>query len=683
MNYSGDVRQLHSIGSLVSVSSHYSFISSGVTSYFGSTTELDTNNSYRVIGNISSFFNPSSKVNAGRIKTIPPRLRHNIVSYPSGDCPIAAISLPGFSPNNIINIIDKSDSFFENTPEYHKDELIAYSDNGFYSGVYYPYNQNASGKIDFLVTDKVLNRPLYFQYQVRFDVRADSLLSTLQIYKNNEELIDQSQYILEFNYNLFSEETINDRYDRTLTWGNIDKEKQDHRVRILLDDSFINENDFYVVKYNKVNGSILTPHSELLEIKNLYEQNIDYNVLNGVYIPQNSFISKKTNLYIKKDPRRIIKNLGITQIKENSYQTDQTSSWYLRINKGSFLTHSGYWNNSPSGLLYKTINPLFQNETPFVISSVKPRVVSSNILKVEDVPITIDDVLYSYPNYEIPFYDKHSFDILDNPGKISVDINGVQNSGVKIRSIDREKGYIMLDTELQAADEIELTFYADGSKYIVVDNFQLNPKMKNGGEDFHISGHFNGFGLAILPYKESDPYSKLLWMYDPATELSTRTYTCIPPVGQSSLYPSGTLTGNNNFFNLCEVNINAMSSNLIRVDDARVIGGGVTSMKTLNEKLTKSKVDVKESSWYSDIGYLDGEPLPNNSNIIIHIPRQIINNLINRWISNGSYQPNSQLTLTEWAEVEVKHYINQTIRRYISAGSDYILVDENFKRIFS
>jgi hypothetical protein len=64
--------------------------------------------------------------------------------------------------------------------------------------------------------------------------------------------------------------------------------------------------------------------------------------------------------------------------------------------------------------------------------------------------------------------------------------------------IDRYKGFIELNKVLNILDEIELSFHLDDSNFILLENFELNPKISvSGGCRYHINSYPNGFGIAL------------------------------------------------------------------------------------------------------------------------------------------------------------------------------------------
>ena len=167
------------------------------------------------------------------------------------------------------------------------------------------------------------------------------------------------------------------------------------------------------------------------------------------------------------------------------------------------------------------------------------------------------------------------------------------------------------------------------------------------------------------------------------------------------------------------ITLNELSPEVLTITDARVIAGG----------LDKSKLNFlknNENNSFVDVGYVDGELLPYESLKIIHLPSKVYPDLIDKWKKSGLFNPNLysdissfeiesligstdpkdiatleyynnllqgkasngdvykdpyQIMLNECAEKEASYYLDRMIKKYLSAGMQYILLDENFKEI--
>jgi hypothetical protein len=259
---------------------------------------------------------------------------------------------------------------------------------------------------------------------------------------------------------------------------------------------------------------------------------------------------------------------------------------------------------------------------------------------------------------------------------MAIDVNGVTRTDIKVKSIDTQKGFIQLDTNLDPTDEIEVTFFMSPSGNFLIQNLELNPKVTGTDvADFHISGYPDGFGIAVRPYSDSVsgwyPY-----IYDLSEPEATRTLQNIYKFGRvyESVTPNWT---DDDFVTVCEVDLNRLSSEIVTLVDARTAGGGVMMDRELREwfKLNYSGgIQEHEKDWYTDYGYFGGAPLSNSSIIVIHIPNEVLETLENRWIDYYTTEMNDPTEARDRAYKEYKHNLDQTIRRHISAGTEYIIV---------
>lgn len=631
----------------------------------------------------------SFKMFNSRTKTIFPSLRVNYSASPNltdADCPIAAIELDGFSPNKIINLISYEDEIYQNTNDFNTIETI-YKSGLYFDIKHYDYSNLSSGLIDFLITD-VLNgdsstkSPVFYQYEFLYDVNISNNNEPLiNVYRNNELKLDKSQYIIQFSTDLL--QTSNQRYGNTI-WrglGLLPTTVSKCRIRLLFPLDFFTSDDYFIVEYEKSLASAKFYQRELVELTKLYSTNDFKIVSNGLYLTDSSRVSNLSNiLYIVKDPCKKIKPLGITSIKPQSgsqtYLPDKTVSWSLRINNGSFLIPSGYYNSSSE--LFYYVNDSYNSQLQ-AITNVKPTVINGNIIKIKEAPIYVNETLYTYPDYIIQSYDTDDLNTVTPSGKIGIFINGENRNDINILSIDRSKGYIYLDKNLNSTDEVELSFYNQQSSYTILDNVELNPTL-SGMATFNIQDYINtGIGIAIKSYSLTN--SGYFYLYDPSKNESERVVYSIPKTNE--LVTSG-YWNDASYMRICELHVNQLSKDSISYLDARRIGGGLKTKDDISTWFNSmyNNVGKYEKEWYSDNSYYDGYPLSNNGLIIIHIPEDKINSSIQKWIdyyidqykSNGDELETNIERATIQAISEFKYYLDQIIRRYISAGTDYILV---------
>ena len=603
-------------------------------------------------------------LNVSKLKTYNPILVSQENSYNMGDCPIAAIEYQDFSPNKIINIKTKENSVYENSIDYNKIEYLVYNDYPI-PVLHYPYHTTYNDKLSYLITDQFSNsqngKPLFYQYELKFDAFTNiSGLVIKNIYKNNEIKIDKNEYKIQYSYETLV--TGSTRYSDT-SWGEYSLENI-HRVRVLLPYYFSSKTDFYTIEYDKYVYGVQSYQKELIEITSLYTST-DYTISSsGVSLTGSSKINLYSNLVIIKDPNKRINPLDIIAVKgQNLYCSDQVTQWKLRINQGSFYLASGIY-TGVSGYLYNIEKVV---PTCIPLSNIKPIQINSNILQVKETPIYVDETLYKYPLYKIDIYDKNIYTLYDQSGKIAIDINGVTRSDIKIKSIDRQKGFIELDSDIFPTDEIDLFFYTDKNGFILLENLELNPKVNSSGSSYNISDFPDGLGIALKPW---DNTSASLYPYIYSLSLPSVGYQLLD-VGTTGF----SVVLDDSYFRLCEINLNRLTTDIIKVTDARIIGGGVIQNDKLNSWFITnfSGLYEREKLWYSDIGNYDGIPLAHNSVILIHIPQQLIDNLIQKWINYYKTSlPDDKAEII--GNKEFKFYLDQTIRKYISAGSDYIII---------
>lgn len=634
---------------------------------------------FTYISTITGVGQPDHLLNDSKLRTLHPILKVDDAprSFYDWDCPIAAIELTGFSPNKIINIISNAESVVENTYGYCETKLIPYNPYGIFTIPDYPAS-TASGTLSYLLTDKVSNnqngKKLYYQYELMYDCSTDNNIE-LSIYKNNEVLMTTLDYLLEFSTDLLS--AGNSRYSDT-TWI---KELSDdivHRVRILLPIEVGDKEDFYIVKYKKSLNNATIETDELVDIKPIYEQDVDFSIT-GHFL---SFLTAKVNTYsdifIVKDPEKLIKPLDIMVLKDNIYQSDKTSSWRLKLNVGSFKGRLNPFTNI-DGYFYKSSNIYNNGYIPVV--SIKPELITTNILKIDEYPIYLDS--YTYPNYEVQLYDPNEELLADIQGKIAVQVNGKARTDLKIKSIDTKKGFIYFENAFSNTDEIEISCYVEASSYLMIPNLELNPKIPYPPTDegFHISGYLGGVGIAYRPYDPNILETAYPYLYNPLEPVSSRTCYLLQDLGDST----STYSWNDNMFSVCELNINHITTDIVKITDARRVGGGVNINSVdlwFKNELNDGTITDNEQRWYTGIGNYDGLPLAHASTIMIHIPIDKIDELRQKWIDEVGLNPD----VTNPVDIGTKGfnaYLDQTIRKYISAGTDYILIPTESDGTFS
>lgn len=632
-------------------------------------SEIITTEAELVSGYVAGAGLVSCKINYSRQSGIFPELRRNY-TYSSDDCPIAAFEYVGFSPNKVLSIASNENYFYENTTEYYASETIVKNGSVFPLD-HYQWFDSSSGIVNYLVTDFKAEgqngAPLYYQYELLFDAYSTEDEDLLFLYKNNEVLVKPDMYGVQYSYDLLGPPTSSGRYTST-SWRKFDVTSTIHRVRILLPLACSNVDDYYTVAYKKNLYGAVSRQRELVELQPIYAQGSDYYVNNSILklTSGSSISSDLLALYVIKDPKDRIKPMGIDP---PNYQPDEISSWRLRLNPGSILVNSGEFSGSSNNFYYIG-NPY--NSSAFPVSNVRPSFVSEAVIKVDQYPVYIDSTSYTYPSYKIDLYDKSTTSLTSNAGKVAIEVNGVSRSDLKITSIDREKGFFMVNTALNPSDEIELSFYVNPTGYLVIDNLELNPKIRGNVSELYITGFYDGLGIALMPYNSGDSSTWYPYAYDISTDESSRTMYGIVPVGSASRTANWVGSG---FWTVCEIDVNRLSSEMVKVTDARVVGGGIQDFKALDEwGALESSVTSHEFEWYSEIGYYGGVPLSSASIIVIHIPSGVFFDARDKWIDSMSGILDDPREARDAGIREFNYYTDQVIRRYISAGTEYILI---------
>lgn len=618
-----------------------------------------------IYGNVVGVGLDYSKINFSRQRAIYPELRVND-RFDSRACPISAFEYVGFSPNKVINIISREDDIPENSTSFYTIETLKKNDNDpYFPLLHYTYVDDPAANKDYLITDITTTTqdrlPLFYQYELLFDAKILEDESLLSIYKNNETLVPRDSYVLQYSYDLIS---VNGRYSET-NWGLRDPSETVHRVRILFP-ATINSSDFYTVSYKKSVYNAVSDQRELVELRPLYS-NSDFTIEeSGVLRTSESKLpSDVSRLYIIKDPSRRLVTAGI---EPPVIQHDDLTSWFLRLNAGSFYIGSGQFNSNRT-TFYNLSNVYNSENIP--ITDVKPTLISDDIIKVDQFPIYINPSGYVFPLYTIETYEPGLTGMVDTFGKIGVAVNGLSVPGLKILSIDRPRGYIQLNRSLNPTDNITLSFYVDKEQYVLIDNLELNPKSNNPNTLYHISDYPNGLGIAIAPYVTTSGNSHYLYLYDASEPEDTRSCYLIPPVCGTGIVTAW----NEDFVTLAELNINRLSKDMVKITDARRIGGGISDWAALNKATANlCGFDKHEVEWYSNVGYYGGQPLGVGGSVIITIPSGVLFDARERWIASLSGIVEDNYEAISRGTREFNFYLDQVIKRYISAGTNYIII---------
>jgi len=168
-----------------------------------------------------------------------------------------------------------------------------------------------------------------------------------------------------------------------------------------------------------------------------------------------------------------------------------------------------------------------------------------------------------------------------------------------------------------------------------------------------------------------------LYIYDPSVDEVNRFGYSIPH--RASAVPSvasGWVAGN--FISLCELNINRLSKDVVKITDARRVGGGIVNRDDLKAFAGQNKnLDMNELDWYSSVGFYGGDPLAIGSTIVIHIPSGVLFGMKDNWIASMSGVTADPTEAYDKGTKAFNAYLDQVIKRYISAGTNYALIPVN------
>lgn len=658
-------------------------------------------------------------------------------TYPLKNCPIATVELEKFTSNNIINMIG-----YENTITYNSEVYSTVEELTNISGSFpITHYLNNKYKLNYLITEKVnaKNVPVFFTYELKYDCSAITKSDTVQIYKNNEELVPQSEYVIEFGdvtlYNNFtgSNDPNKNRYGSDIIWSSeFNSNNTYHRVRVLLPLSFHNPDDFYIIRYVKNLFNInYETHFELIELQQLYKIDTNYKITSDNKINQLVGIGDSNILYCVKHPDSQIKVKSVYNLITHE-DSEENTSWCLKINNGEFIRSIDNFGTTTE--FYNCEFPNRENLKYQPLSYVKPKIIDDNIIKLEEVPIYISG--YVYPNYNINIFPNTTYSNASIKGSIGINLDNNLVEDLSITSIDRNKGYILFNKNFDKTLDMSFFIYVDMTKNIYIRNLELNPRLKTKyGFNSQSNFKFKEIGIAIRktpanmnPLSDTTDYT-YPYFFDYTQPNNDGTFTFY----KSQLTPSANYTTetiddmlvwnpynsdvntSGNFIPIASIKLNKLNPDVLTITDARVINGGF-------DKSKQYLLSNNELNSFTDIGYVDGELLPHQGLKIIHIPRKIYNDLVSRWKNSGLFNSNQYIDITEyeldklkdenpenqqyydailqgnttlneqykspyvkmlndWAEYEASYYLDRMIKKYISAGMQYILMDENFKLI--
>jgi hypothetical protein len=118
-----------------------------------------------------------------------------------------------------------------------------------------------------------------------------------------------------------------------------------------------------------------------------------------------------------------------------------------------------------------------------------------------------------------------------------------------------------------------------------------------------------------------------------------------------------------------------MSTDMVKVTDARRVGGGIVDEKLLDKWFVEnSGLSIRDKDSYVGKAFYGGDPTSFASAVVIHVPSGVIYSARDRWIASLSGVVNDPIEAKDRGTREFNFYLDQVIKRYISAGTDYMLI---------
>ena len=608
----------------------------------------------------------------------------NLIPY-SG-VPLITSEVRGYNPSQLLSFIDLTNTVIENDPQYNIYQMLTPISGSYPSEYILPAQFCGYGSGYLLVTDRYTvsqyvdyNIPLYHQYQLMYDyylMDASLIGGFLTIRKNMDSMVATDQYVIENRLYATSSGRYNISTASGFLWTNQPISSNVITARILL--PLREYNNFYTVEYNKyINGATTQYYDELIDEQVLYNYGTDYTITpSSVILTASSNIGSGALLFVQKDLGSYI------TIKPPTSKDDSTMKqpWNMQISCGEFVQSSGLVGGTS---LYKIQNNYTSNGLASkTIFNEVPRFINKNVIQLAVSPLYNSNS--GYPNYII------------SGTIISGYVNGI-NLMDNITSIDYTHGYIYLDTDLKPTDTLSITYTYDDCKTFIASSLNLNPV---SGLTSKIDIALNPIGIVITPsgtkfysstgslisnwshvayYNLND---NLAGDFD-TTPVSGYALESLTEINSSGVI-SGVITTGSRLLGF--YSLNSLSSNMVKIYDARRIGGYDTS-----------SIQSNVSGWrgFADMGFWDGEAFPAAGTVLIQIPSGVYNNIHNIFNVNTVYNVQTapytidldkiidkNTTMYDSKATQVTNATNQYIRdvieRYLPVGVLYIIVDENF-----
>lgn len=607
--------------------------------------------------------------------------------YEKEHVPLFYYSIKNFSPATVLNVVNVAHYIPENNPNYNIYEKITPKVDG--DNEYLlpeRYKHLPSGSL--IVTDRATTSkyaeyalPLYYEYQLMYNhYSPDSTFPEgfVNIRKNNENTLSRDSYAVETReYPVAS-----GRYVGTNTggfqWAGRPISGTMVTARVLLP-ARTGDNNLYTLEYNRyMNATDSQYWSELVDERQLYTESADYDITpSSLIMTVGTKMVSGNAIYVQKNPDSFItfRSPAISSDKFN------TTNWEFSVSLGNFMVSSGVVDVRGDYYICHTDTTL----TSMPTAAEPPVIAGKNILRVAHRPLITPSSTYPTPDYI--FTDTITSLEINNTSMLS-----------DITSVDTKRGFVMLRRNLNPTDNIKITYNTDPTKVMVVRNIELNPTFVGSGL---IDVAASGLGVAIVPSgttftdMDGDSFTFANWsnivLYNLADNVYGDFTSGVFGWGASAYTPSqlgtdvvsGVIPSGSRFLGSITVNVSPEQN--VELIDIRRKGG-----------YDEGQVASGVTDWrgYADIGYWDGEPLPMAGTVIIQIPSHIYRNIVDvfereedleappskypidmaRVIDKDASEDYSREQLVMRA---ANKYIVDTVERYLPAGVQYIIVDEN------
>ena len=242
------------------------------------------------------------------------------------------------------------------------------------------------------------NIPLQFQYQTKFDLSTTEPSGALVVKDEYGEVIDSTQYKIQFGDSILHPDGDPARYASSITWSDNAQAGALHRPRILLSPELGNGDRILKVEYRAYRYDRPIYHSEYINPTPLYLAGYDYHISQAGVIEIANDLAGATTLYVQRHPDRNVRVIPPTG--------DETDTWFPKVRIGYFGTAGitdpqayrifEVTNTEPgtSGALLSAVTeyqvPNSVSISPHALRHSPANRIDANTLQVLDAPLVID-----------------------------------------------------------------------------------------------------------------------------------------------------------------------------------------------------------------------------------------------------------------------------------------------------